>query len=615
MSRKKNLVKVQKKARAVDTTIIEHLACLEINNLILQPPFHLISNITWSDKGVSFDGDIEVYSQQIIEKSNFINKVPVQVKGTTIQKTIFLKDKISHPVKKKDIEVYYKNGQGVLYFVVTINPVTYIRQAYYKILAPLELKSLLSQLDASGNASISLYFKKLERGHLETLCKTFIREVEKQPKYFIEATTEEEFIQYKVSFIDVKRDSFNLFEETAYIYGITSNKIQMPLEATKVEELKIGKVETVLLNDEEKDIIYRLTETENTYKVVIEDTLTFDLDKKSKTCNFYLGRLKTLDSYLKCLQILNFLIENNKLPFQSINLEGNLEEKEKFQGIQEEIESYKELIEICGQIGIRESYVFNDEEDLPSLFNAIIDIFKNKKYDSLKIQDGQLKEPSIINIELSRYLKLKVLYAKEKFINFYSEEALKTIGGLVPKTNIAEGNKMPAKLPDNWEDYYYKISNYVPFKMEEMVKYDNYDFEIIKLSYNDQYHNIQADLTIDESLKYINYYDKCNNNKYLELAFDLNQRYLAKFPNEDIPKVNSYLIKLKQNHDLSEEEQADILEIQERAENDDNKTLRFACEVLFKSKVKARKLFNALNEEEKETMMEYPIYHFYENLE
>ncbi|MGR5968266.1 hypothetical protein ACT7C1_08340 [Bacillus paranthracis] len=48
----------------MDTTTIEQLACLEINNLILQPPFHLHSNIQWNDKGLSFDGDIEVYSNQ-----------------------------------------------------------------------------------------------------------------------------------------------------------------------------------------------------------------------------------------------------------------------------------------------------------------------------------------------------------------------------------------------------------------------------------------------------------------------------------------------------------------------------------------------------------------------
>lgn len=622
MSRKKSgknaLQKGQKKATAVNTTIIEHLACLEINNLILQPPFHLISNIIWNDKGISFDGDIEVYSGHNIKKSNFISKVPVQVKGTTIQKTILLKDKIRHSIKKNDIEVYYKQGQGVLYFVVTINPVTYARQAYYKILAPLDLKSILSQLNASGKESITLDFKKLERGQLEKLCKTFINEVEKQPKFYIEnsASGAEEFIEYKVNFIDVKKDSFDLFQETAYIYGITSNEIQMPLEATKVEELKIGTIETVILDGEAKEIRYRLTETVNTYRLVIEDTLTFNFDKKNKSCNFYLGRLRTLDSFIKCLQMLDYLNENNKLPLKFIDLEGKLNETEKFHGIKEEIESYKELKNICSQIGLSEHYIFNKEEDLYSIFNAIIDIFRDKKYDSLNINGAQLEseEPKVINVELSKYLKIKLLYVNKKFISFYSEEALTSIGGLVPKINITDENKERAKLPENWGDYYYKVSNFVPYKIEEIITDDNYDFEIIKLSYNDRFHNIQAELTINESLKYINFYDKCNDKKYLELALDLNKRYLENFPNSDVAKVNIYLIKLKQKHELSEEEQCNIIEIQERAESEGDKTLRFACEVLLKGKVKARNLLNALDDEERETLLEFPIYHFYETI-
>lgn len=619
MGKKKDAKKVAKKATAVDRTIIEHLGCLEINNLILQPPFHLVSNIQWNDKGIAFDGDIEVYSNQKIEKLNFINKVPVQVKGTTIQKTTILKDKISHPVKKIDIEVYYKHGRGVLYFVVTINPVTYIRQAYYKILAPLELKGLLSLLDASEKASISLPFKKLERGYLETLCKTFIEVVEKQPKHFIEATKEMEFTHYKMNFVDVKKDSFDLFEETAYIYGYSSDNTEMPLEAAKVEELRMEKTEVVCLNNEETDFTYQITDTQKKYKVVIENTLTFDLDKKLKSGNLHLGKVRTLGSFVKCLQLINYYMEHNKLPFQNVQLVGRLDKKENFQTIEEEINSYKELINVCGHVGISENYIFNDEEDLPSLFNAIIDIFKNKQYDSLNIHEGKLEDTKLINIELSKYVKLKLVYTDEKFINFYSEEALKTIGGFIPKKDRANNNgqdtDIPVILPDNWEDFYNKVSNYSSQKIDEMVKDTNFDFEIVKLSFADEYHDIQADLTINVSLYFVSYYDKSRHEKYLELALDLNQRYLAKFPKDDIAKVNIYLIKLIQHHELSEEEQINVLDIQERAESKKNQSLRFACEVLLKNKVKAKRIFTSLVDEEKEEMMDFPIYHFFEKLE
>lgn len=44
-------------------------------------------------------------------------------------------------------------------------------------------------------------------------------------------------------------------------------------------------------------------------------------------------------------------------------------------------------------------------------------------------------------------------------------------------------------------------------------------------------------------------------------------------------------------------------------------TICFACEVLLKNKVKAKRIFATLTGKEKEEIMEFPIYRFYQNLE
>ncbi|MGG1230771.1 hypothetical protein [Bacillus halotolerans] len=141
-----------------------------------------------------------------------------------------------------------------------------------------------------------------------------------------------------------------------------------------------------------------------------------------------------------------------------------------------------------------------------------------------------------------------------------------------------------------------------------------FDFEIIKLSFSDKYHDIKAHFTINTSLNFINYYNKFRDEKYLDLALDLNKRHLLEFSTEDIPKVNIYLIKLIKGYKLSEEEQAEILDIQDRADSTKNITLSFACEVLLGSKVKAQRIFSSLKGEEKENLLGFPIYHFYKNL-
>jgi len=323
---------------------------------------------------------------------------------------------------------------------------------------------------------------------------------------------------------------------------------------------------------------------------------------------------------MKCLQLINYYIQRNKFPFQSLQLSGGtLNLKGHREEIEEEIESYKELIDICTQIGVSEDYIFDDKEDLPSLFNAIINIFKNKQYSLLNIFKEKLEKTEIINIELSKYVKLALVYADGCFLNLYSEEALKIMDRPSSITDVAsnhsQDNIEPVILPDNQGSYDHKVSMFASQKIEGMVKNTNFDFDIVKLSFADEHHDIQADLTITSSLEYIDFYDKTLDENYLELALDLNQRYLAKYSKDEIAKVNIYLIKLKQGHELSEDEQNDLYNIQARAEMNNEQTICFACEVLLKNKTKAKRIFATLPGEEKEEIMEFPIYRFYQNLE
>lgn len=84
----------------MDTLIIEHLACLEINRIILQEPYRLVSEIQFNDKSASFDGEIIIYNSDILKKENIEGSVKIQIKGTTTYKKIKPNKKISHSVKK-----------------------------------------------------------------------------------------------------------------------------------------------------------------------------------------------------------------------------------------------------------------------------------------------------------------------------------------------------------------------------------------------------------------------------------------------------------------------------------------------------------------------------------
>ncbi|KWU60743.1 DUF4365 domain-containing protein (plasmid) [Priestia megaterium] len=509
-----------------------------------------------------------------------------------------------------------KNQKKIAVKDLETDTTTVEQLAYYRILAPLKVRSLLSHLNSSEKKSISFDFKKMKNGDLDPLRHKFIEEVDKQQTGFTETSENKESTAYKVDFVNMQKEAFNLFEEIIHVYGILDDGIRLPVKEAKSDELN----EVVYMNSESTLVTYQIIETEKGFKVVIEDTLTLNFDRRKKYGLFHLQKVKSLGSYMKCLRLINYYIQRNKFPFQSLQLSGGtLNLKGHLEEIEEEIESYKELIDICTQIGISEDYIFDDKEDLPSLFNAIINIFKNKQYSLLNIRQEKLKKTEIINIGLSNYVKLSLVYTDGCFLNLYSEEALKIMDRPSSITDVAsnqsQDNIEPVILPDNQGSYDHKVSMFASQKIEGMVKDTNFDFDIVKLSFADEHHDIQADLTITSSLEYIDFYDKTLDENYLELALDLNQRYLAKYPKDEIAKVNVYLIKLKQGHKLSEDEQNDLYNIQVRAEMNNEQTICFACEVLLKNKTKAKRIFATLPGEEKEEIMEFPIYRFYQNLE
>lgn len=595
----------------MNTTIIEHLACLEINNLILQPPFQLISNIQWNDKGLSFDGDIELYSSDI-RKTDFNGRVPVQVKGTTTQKKQHKKSKIKHSVNKKDLEVYYKDGSGVLYFVVTINPKTYDRQAYYRILAPLDLKGLLDQLEVNGNDSITIPFKKLNNGDLKRICTRFIRVVEKQPKKYIEASSKIKFTNYTFNYADIQENLFDPFEEPVYIYGVLEN-IEIPIETVELFEIRKKDSEIINIDQEEIDFQYELKETKDAVSIIIENSLTCEFSKNKATGKVNLGSIRTLGSYLKCLKLIKYQLEHNKLPFQSFEVGAKINNKKDFKNVSDDIKMYEELIEVCNKIGLRDNYIFNEEENFPSLFKGIIDIFKHKKYQLLNIEDNRkLENAMLYNLNLSNFIKIKVMFIDNEFVNFFDEKILSKIGGLVPKKTIIEATT--EWDPNKWDEFYSKASIYSSESIKELQQATNFNFENVKLSFTDEYHDISVDMTINIALDFLNYFDESSDIRFMELALDLIKRYLKKFPQDDLGKINLYIIRFKQFNNLSEEEQEDILEILERAENENRKDFCFACEVLLQNKLKARKLFSALDATSQTTIKDFPIYRLYDNL-
>ena len=92
----------------------EHAAVFHVNGLIIKQGTKLESAITVNDKGVSFDGHINVFKTAVFKKADYLGMVPVQVKGKSVRKLSPFQS--TFPVKLDDLRNYYSEG-GVIYFV------------------------------------------------------------------------------------------------------------------------------------------------------------------------------------------------------------------------------------------------------------------------------------------------------------------------------------------------------------------------------------------------------------------------------------------------------------------------------------------------------------------
>lgn len=136
---------------------IELQAVTKIVQMVSKCP-HLEPVIDSNDKTLLTDGHIDVHSSsESHSKTNFDGRVNVQVKGRKFPKgTKTLPRTFS--ITKIDLAGYLKN-QGVLYFVVFVDPKTGKRKPAYVLLNPFKIQQLIEQM--GSNKTIGVQIKPL----------------------------------------------------------------------------------------------------------------------------------------------------------------------------------------------------------------------------------------------------------------------------------------------------------------------------------------------------------------------------------------------------------------------------------------------------------------------
>lgn len=585
----------------MDTLIIEHLACLEINRIILQEPYRLVSEVQSNDRSPCFDGKITVYNSSELNKQNIEDTVEVQIKGTTKNKKV-KGNKVTHSIDKYDLEIYKKTGKGVLYLLVVIDKKTTNMQAFYKALTPLEIERLLNIIKTEEQSSLSVNFKKIEDGQLECICRAQINKVRKQPSTFIEVGKSKNFSTYRLEYdiLPSEVKTFNPLETPVHIYGIEDGK-EFPVEAIIPAELDIESDETFDLLGEKVSIKFNIIDSREELHISIEDTLEFVFSKKNKKGKLNIKKMKNLSTYIKSLKTLKYISLKNKFPFSIYHINSFFNDKQQFMNIDEEINKCEKLMYVCNRIGISSKYEFNESEDLDYLFNSIYNIFEEKNYAKLNIEQG-FREYTILRVELSDYIKL-ILFkdTDDLYYSIFDKVIFNKIGAFIPvETEVSNLNSKD----------HYKVSLFGVYQLKDLITLTNFDFEVYNESFRSESHDKSLTLNNDLSLGLISVFDETEDFKYLDLAKYLLEELISVTEDNRIYKLNLLQIKKRLSESITQEEDEFLFSIMER----DNQTMRFVSAVILGLRTPAEKIFNSLNNEQRKDILSFPIYTLYSNL-
>lgn len=162
---------------------IELQAVYKIGQMVSKCP-HLEPVIDSNDKTLLTDGHIDVHSSKEHSKSNFQGRVTVQVKGR--KQTGSTKPPRTFQISKTDLTGYLKN-QGVLYFVVFIDPKTDKVMPTYALLNPFKIQHLLKVMGGKKEIGVRIRPLPSDPSAIEGIVRLALQSMDEKPAMRVDA--------------------------------------------------------------------------------------------------------------------------------------------------------------------------------------------------------------------------------------------------------------------------------------------------------------------------------------------------------------------------------------------------------------------------------------------
>ncbi|QYK68287.1 DUF4365 domain-containing protein [Paenibacillus sp. S02] len=584
---------------------IERLAVGAITNVANQPGCFLVPNIPVGDKGISFDGNISVFTDGSEKKESLLGIVPVQVKGTEVAH--FHKGVRSFSL---DMGHYrnYLNSDGVLLLVVEVKS-DGDSKIFYKSLLGMELNQLIRIYGHQKTKSVEL--RPLEETNLYTVCYKFLREQKHQPRMLVEKQifSPEAFQEYRLSsmtFDTSNPKTSSIFEHDFNIYGVI-NETHFPYKVGRIESMGTSSLTRLNINGDLYSLTSKLSFEQNKITVVIEEVITINIYEREQKYNLHFMGFRSLSTQLKVIPLVIDLLAGHPVEFEDYGFVLKLN-VQKISGDLQEMQVYQQnLLDMTvafERLGVPENTFFGGS-DIRDVYPQLLAITKTVNQNSLNgIIIEKPDNTSLLNIKLGDK-SIVVLYNPKDdrlLINGYSEEVLKI--DCVIHTN-QEGEGFPHSV-------------YTILSEEALGKSINFDYDIIRRSFDkfDPFINMETfNWTNQFCLKCIQAYDLGNNSQLLDLANYVYDKYSTEFDAGDCSDlvifINRLQIHKRLNGTLDETMNEKLIELKYEAVSRSDKDLLFCINVLLEIKIEASIGFKQLKFETQEFYKDLPIYKLY----
>ncbi len=579
---------------------------LAVNAITTAATLHpLTPDIPTGDKGISFDGHIDVMENTSEKRDAFLGKVPVQVKGNEVQE--FSNGTKNYSLDMEHFRNFYKN-QGAILFVVEVKS-NGDNKIFYKQLLPYELRLITSKFSHQKSRTVEL--RELDRTQFYGICKQFLTEAERQPKNLIENNPfkEEDFTSFTISSLTFNPEiDTNIEEHDFTFYGVV-NSLPVPIGIGKLVEASTEGLEIVTIDNTEKfEVMVQIKTNKTNKKITITFENSVEIILDNDNFSFVIKKYVSVDTQLKVLPILIAFLSEKEINFErsGYNFSGGLAQDHsmvsKLDSLYKDFTILKEAF-LSLNVDPKTKFI-NESNSFINKVRLLVDLIV--KNDLTNLNTEPLDDFSLFRFDLDglKFLLLKESRPNIQFISAFSSKILLKDPTLEVKD---KDEKIIKTCP---------TSPYIKMDYQELIQYVNTDFATLKNSF-DLMNPIMEIETFNYvnsfCLNCINAYDETNRIEFLELAnyiYSLHKGGLEE-EMENIIRINILQINFRTNGKLSSEE---FVELVKYKGNTTNNELLFCASVLLGSAQEARIYFDRFRKEYKEEYKKFPIYRLYEKL-